>query len=43
MAKKKAGGEYAKVHQRNMNGLTPVEVHFIEKKEKEQKLLKSIK
>ena len=43
VAKKKAGEEYAKFHQRTMYELSPVELHFIENFEKEQKLLKSIK
>ena len=37
------GEEYAKFHQRTMYELSPVELHFIENFEKEQKLLKSIK
>ena len=43
VAKKKADEEYAKFHQRTMYELSPVELHFIENFEKEQKLLKSIK
>ena len=43
VAKKKADDEYAKFHQRTMYELSPVELHFIENFEKEQKLLKSIK
>ena len=43
VAKKKAGEEYAKFYQRTMYELSPVELHFIENFEKEQKLLKSIK
>ncbi|MBO5816309.1 MAG: virulence RhuM family protein [Bacteroidales bacterium] len=43
VAKKKAGEEYAKFHQRTMYELSPVELHFIENFEKGQKLLKSIK
>ena len=43
VVKKKAGEEYAKFHQRTMYELSPVELHFIENFEKEQKLLKSIK
>ena len=42
VAKKKADEEYAKFHQRTMYELSPVELHFIENFEKEQKLLKSI-
>ena len=43
VAKKKADEEYAKFHQRTMYELSPVELHFIENFEKEQKLLKSMK
>ena len=43
VAKKKAGEEYAKFQQRTMYELSPVELHFIENFEKEQKLLKNIK
>jgi len=43
VAKKKADEEYSKFHQRTMYELSPVELHFIENFEKEQKLLKSIK
>ena len=43
VAKKKADEEYAKFHERTMYELSPVELHFIENFEKEQKLLKSIK
>ena len=43
VAKKKADEEYAKFHQRTMYELSPVELHFIENFEKEQKLLKNIK
>ena len=40
VAKKKANLEYDKFHQRSMYELTPVELHFIENFEREQKLLK---
>ena len=43
VAKKKADEEYSKFHQRTMYQLSPVELHFIENFEKEQKLLNSIK
>lgn len=40
VAKKKANLEYDKFHQRSMYELSPVELHFIENFEREQKLLK---
>ena len=40
VAKKKANMEYDKFHQRSMYELSPVELHFIENFEREQKLLK---
>ena len=43
VAKKKADEEYDKFHQRTMYELSPVELHFIENFEKEQRLLKTIK
>ena len=43
VARKKANEEYSKFHQRTMYELSPVELHFIENFEKEQKLIKNIK
>ena len=40
VARKKANMEYDKFHQRSMYELSPVELHFIENFEKEQKLLR---
>ena len=40
VARKKANLEYDKFHQRSMYELSPVELHFIENFEREQKLLK---
>lgn len=41
LAKAKAGAEYDKFKERTKNELTPVEIHFIEQFEREQKLIES--
>jgi hypothetical protein len=43
LAKEKADAEYDKFKERTQNELTPVEIHFIEQFEKEQKKLGSMK
>ena len=41
MAKEKADAEYDRFKERTANELTPVEIHFIENFEREQKRLKN--
>ena len=43
LAKEKADAEYDKFKERTANELTPVEIHFIENFEREQKRLKDSK
>ena len=43
LAKEKADAEYDKFKERTQNELTPVEIHFIEQFEREQKKLGNMK